>query len=222
MPEVDYRHHGTGLLRAAATGFAPQRWPNPSDEDDCRSWLREVWPRLGSAVRHASPVLAARIETVLTGDAMPGRDVRRASLAVVRYAMRLRRPTPFGVFAGVAPVSVGSVTEVRIGARNRPVVRADTRWLRQVVEQLEACRELLSRLEVTFNDAVELFGGRLTLAGPELVSIRASRAVMLVRDKAASPIPFSALADVLADAFPNAGDPSAMLYTGPSRKGASP
>lgn len=213
MPEVDYRHHGTGLLRATATGFAPRRWPQPTDENDCSSWLSEVWPVLASAVRHASPVLAARVETILTGAAMPGRDVRRAALAVVRYALRLRRPTPFGTFAGVAPVSVGNTTEARIGTRHRPVVRADTRWLRQVIERLESCPELLSRLDVTFNDAAEPHGGRLTLAGQDLVSVRASRAVMLVRDKAASPISFAVLAEALADAFPNAGDPSAMLVS---------
>jgi len=81
----DYRHHGTGLLRASAAVLASSRWPALSDEQDCRLWVREVWPGIAAAVGHASPVLAARVATILADAAVSGRDVRRATLAVVRY-----------------------------------------------------------------------------------------------------------------------------------------
>ncbi|MGQ0775422.1 MAG: lantibiotic dehydratase [Pseudonocardiales bacterium] len=191
----------------------PSRWPALSDEHDCRSWLREVWPEIAAAVGHASPVLAARIATILADAAMSGRDVRRATLAVVRYVLRFGRSTPFGTFAGVSTVSVGTTAAVRFDERHRPVVRVDSRWLRQVVERLEACPGLLAQLDVVFTDAAEKTGGRLTLLGAELISIRYTPAVALARETAASPVRFRVLADVLADAFPNAGDPSRILLS---------
>ncbi|QTR02240.1 lantibiotic dehydratase, partial [Saccharothrix algeriensis] len=73
--------------------------PDPDDEKDCRSWLVEAWPLPGiaPAIRHASPVLATRVEKILSGDAVSARDVRRATLSVVRYVLRARgRPTTYG------------------------------------------------------------------------------------------------------------------------------
>ena len=64
-----------------------------------------------------------------------------------------------------------------------------------------------------FTDAAEESGGRLTLPGAEFVSIRYTSAVALVRDTAALPVRFRVLADVLAEAFPNAGAPSRMLLS---------
>lgn len=210
---LDYRHHGTGLLRASAAVVAPPRWPALSNEHDCRLWLREVWPGIAAAVGHASPVLAARVAAILDDGGVSGRDVRRATLAVVRYVLRFGRSTPFGMFAGVGTASVGTTAAVRFGQRHRPVVRVDSRWLRQVVERLEACPDLLAQLDMVFTDAAEETGGRLTLPGAELVSIRGTPAVALVRDTAASPVRFGVLVDVLAKAFPSAGDPSRMLLS---------
>lgn len=212
----DYQHHGTGLLRATAEIIDVRRWPDPDDEHDCRSWLAEAWtlPGIAPAIRHASPVLAARVETILAGEAMAATDVQRATLAVVRYVLRARgRSTPFGTFAGVGTVAVGTSTQARWGAGHRAVVRAETRWLHQVVEHLEECPDLVARLDVTVNDAAELRGGRWELPGPRKVSVRVTSAVTMVRDEAATPVLFRVLADKLAHAFPSAGDPSAMLVS---------
>ncbi|MBA8823865.1 hypothetical protein FHX42_001194 [Saccharopolyspora lacisalsi] len=88
MP-VDYQHHGTGLLRATAETVEPSWWPDPTDAQDCRTWLSEAWslPGLAMPIRHASPVLAGRVEAILTGDPSPARDVQRVTLAVVRCAL---------------------------------------------------------------------------------------------------------------------------------------
>jgi class I lanthipeptide synthase len=215
MPiEEDYQHHGTGLLRATAEVIDVRRWPDPDDESDCWSWLTEAWtlPGIAPAIRHASPVLAGRVAAILAGEPVTARDVQRATLAVVRYVLRARgRPTPFGTFAGVSTVAVGGSTHTRWGGDHRPVVRAETRWLDQVVQRLEDCPELVARLNVTVNDAAELRAGRWELPGPRTVSVRATSAVAMVRDEAAAPVGFGVLADKLAHAFPHAGDPSAML-----------
>lgn len=215
MPsEVDYQHRGTGLLRAAAEVVDVRRWPDPDDERDCRSWLTEAWALSGIAVavRHASPVLAARVETILAGECVSARDVRRAASAVVRYVLRAGgRSTPFGTFAGVSPLAIGASTDVRWGVAHRAVVHADARWLHGIVERLEDCPALLERLDVTVNDAAELCGGRWESPGPTKVSVRVTSAVALVWKEATAPVSFGVLADKLADAFPAAGDPSAML-----------
>lgn len=210
---LDYRHHGVGLLRASAAVVSPPHWPDLSDEDGCQLWLREVWPEVAAAVGHASPVLAARVAAILDGSAMSGRDVRRVTLAVVRYVLRLGRSVPFGLFAGAGTASVGTAAAVRFGQAHRPVVRVDSRWLRQVVERLEECLGLLVQLDVVFSDAVTETGGRLTLPGAELVSIRYTAAVAVVRESAAAPVRFGTLVSVLARAFPSAGDPLPMLVS---------
>ena len=213
---VHYDHHGTGLLRATAETISVRRWPHPDDELDCRSWLAEAWKLDGiaSAIRHASPVLAARVEKIFAGEAMSARDVRRATLAIVRYVLRARgRPTPFGTFAGVGTVAVGTSAYTRWGADHHPVVRAEARWLHRVVERLENCAELVSRLDVVVNDAAELRAGRWELPGPRTVSVRATPAVALVRDVAAAPVTFRLLTDKLTHAFPNAGDAAGMLIS---------
>jgi hypothetical protein len=212
----NYQHHGIGLLRATAKIIEVRYWPDADDEVDCRSWLAHVWtlPGIAAAVRHASPVLTDRVETILAGESIPARDVRRAALSMVRYVLRAGgRSTPFGTFAGVGTVSVGGSTQVRWGADHRPVVRAETRWLHRVVERLEECTQLVARLDVMVNDAAELCSGRWELSGLRKVSVRATRAVVMVAREAVTPVAFRVLADKLAHAFPNAGDPSAMLVS---------
>ncbi|MTD57149.1 lantibiotic dehydratase [Amycolatopsis pithecellobii] len=213
MPTVDYRYCGTGLLRASSQRLAPSRWPVLSHELDCRAWLDEVWPRVAAAVTHASPVLASGVLEILRGRRRSAREVRRTTEALLRYVLRFGRSTPFGLFAGVAPVTIGDDTEVRVGDRHRAVARPDSRWLRQVIQRLEACPQLLARLKVVFHDAVEECGDRLALAEAEVVSIRNTPAVASVRRLAATPVHFQVLVEALVAEYPGAGDPTAMLLS---------
>ncbi|GAA4658797.1 lantibiotic dehydratase [Amycolatopsis dongchuanensis] len=213
MPTVDYRHCGTGLLRASAQRLAPSRWPVLSNDLDCRAWLDEVWPSVAAAVTHASPVLASGVEAILRGHRRSPREVRRTTEALLRYVLRFGRSTPFGLFAGVAPVTIGDSTEVRVGDRHRVVARPDNRWLRQVIQRLEACPELLARLKVVFHDAVEECGDRLALAEAEVVSIRNTPAVASVRRLAGTPVRFPVLVEALTAEYPAAGDPTTMLLS---------
>lgn len=208
---VEYQHHGTGLLRASAAVVRPSRWPAVSDVRDCRAWLAEVWPAIAEAVEHASPILAGRVAAMLDGRVVSGRDVRRATLAVVRYVQRFGRSMPFGFFAGVGTASVGPTAVARLGEADRPLVRVDSAWLRQVIARLEACPELLAQLDVIFSDAAQESGGRMVLPGAELVSIRRTAAVDLIRRTAATPTRFAELVGLVGEAFPRAGDPSPML-----------
>jgi hypothetical protein len=112
------------------------------------------------------------------------------------------RPTPFGLFAGVAPVVLGRKVQVRRGAAHRPVARVDTQWLADIVDRLEACPELLERLDVAFSNLATRRGGRLEAPhGPNRVRIRYTSAVQAVRDATESPVRFGVLADKLAGNF---------------------
>ncbi|MFF0106105.1 lantibiotic dehydratase [Streptomyces hirsutus] len=207
--EKYYRHTGTALLRAAAmplTGL-PGWWPDPSDTDACGRWLRQMWPdaRFTDAVRQASGDLATRVDAICTGQPTRPKQVRRAAMATVRYVLRATgRPTPFGLFAGVAPVSVGSVPYVRWGEEHRAVARVDTEWLDDVIARLEALPALLERLDVVLSNLATRRGGRLHVphGGPMGATVRRTGAVHVIEDLARGPVRFAALAEQLTAAFP--------------------
>jgi hypothetical protein len=167
-----------------------------------------VWslPGFAEAVRYASQSFAARVQAVIGGQIADGRRVRRITLSVVRYLLRsVGRPTPFGLFAGVAPVQVKEEPHVTWGADHRAVVRADTLWLDDLLEQLETSPDILPHLDVVACDLIVDRGDRIELPrGPGRVSLRNTAVLRLVRSTAAKPINFTALSDTVAEAFPGA------------------
>lgn len=206
-----YRHIDVALLRAAAAplSHAPDQWPDLADTGACREWLHQIWsrPDPADAVRQASPSLADRVDAIRAGHAVGDRQIRRATLATARYLLRATgRPTPFGLFAGVAPVALGKAAGARWGDGHRPVARVDTEWLADVIDRLEACPDLLERLDVVFTDLAVRRGGRLEVPqGPNRVTIRYTSAVAAVRDAAAAPVRFGVLGDKLTEIFTDTG-----------------
>ncbi|WP_406308085.1 lantibiotic dehydratase [Streptomyces griseoaurantiacus] len=204
-----YQHTGVALLRAAAMPLTdlPGWWPDPSDTEACGRWLKQVWAdvRFADAVRQASGDLATRVDAICAGQSARPKQVRRAAMATVRYVLRATgRPTPFGLFAGVAPVSVGSTPYARWGDAHRAVARVDTEWLDDVIVRLEACPDLLERVDVVLNDLAARRGGRLHVphGGPMGATVRRTSAVRVIEDLARVPVRFAALAEQLAASFP--------------------
>ncbi|QUF06747.1 lantibiotic dehydratase [Actinosynnema pretiosum subsp. pretiosum] len=214
-----YRHQGIGLLRAAAIPLneVPSWWPDPADTEMCRSWLREVWSRsdLAEAIGAASPRLAARVHVLCEDPNAAGKQVRRATLTTVRYLLRaVGRHTPFGLFAGVAPVPLLDATSgsvpARWGSGHRVIARVDTSWLADVIDQLETRPELVERLDVVFTDLAVERGFRLEAPhGPTRSSVRRTRVVEAIREAATTPIGFGDLVTAVIAAFPQA-DPAAV------------
>ena len=200
------------LLRAAArsldSAFVP--WPDPADGEELRMWLMKAWedPMLREAVACASHSLALRADRIADGRGVPERQVRSAAVALARYQLRAAgRPTPFGLFAGVAGATFGGPASARFGEAHRAAARCDAAWLLSVIERCEACAPLVGRLTVVFSSLAVLHAGKWEVpAGPDRQKIRDSPAVRAVRDASQAPVQISALADQLSSAFPGSGD----------------
>ncbi|MCP9957424.1 lantibiotic dehydratase [Streptomyces sudanensis] len=209
-----YQSTNAVLLRAAViplTGL-PSWWPEPHDTDAARTWISEVWaqPAFSAAIRQASSALAARLDAVCDGQPVPPRQIRRAYLSTAAYVLRATgRPTPFGLFAGIAPARIGSEPQLRWGDAHRAVVRADTEWLEDIVGSLEAVPELRERLRVVVSSLAMPRGGRLHVqhGGPNGAAVRRSTVVRMIEVHAARPVGVRALLAVLRRAFPDA-DPA--------------
>src|ERR1700734_2411110 len=141
------------------------------------------------------------------------RQVLSAAVALARYQLRAAgRPTPFGLFAGVAGARFGGSALVRFGDAHRAAARCDAAWLLSVIEGCEACEPLAGRLSVVFSSLSVLHAGRWEVpAGPDRQVIRDSPAVRAVRDASQAPVKVSVLADMLSSAFPGSGDKGARM-----------
>jgi thiopeptide-type bacteriocin biosynthesis protein len=214
---VIYQGGDVLLLRAAArpldSALAP--WPDPADSEQLRAWLAKAWqdPVLREAVACASPPLALRADRIAAGRGVPARQVRSAAVALAKYQLRAAgRPTPFGLFAGVAGARLGGSTLVRFGEGHRAAARCDAAWLLSVIERCEVCAPLAGRLTAVFSSLAVPHAGKWEVpAGPDRQTIRDSPAVRAVRDAAQDPVQISALADMLSSAFPGTGDKSARM-----------
>ena len=210
--QVIYQGSDVLLLRAAArslnSGYVP--WPDPADGEGLRTWLVKAWgdPVLREAVACASPSLALRADSIAAGLGVPARQVRSAAVALARYQLRAAgRPTPFGLFAGVAGARFGGPAMARFGEAHRAAARCDAAWLLSVIERCESCAPLAGHLSVVFSSLAVLRAGKWEVpAGPDRQVIRDSVAVRAVRDASQAPVQASVLAELLASAFPGTGD----------------
>ena len=232
-----HRWIDAAMLRASAhlgDDVMPSWWPGHDDQGGGRTeeddeverwyeWLREAWARdeVADAVRVASPALAAQIRAIADG-ARPGLPrTRRAALALARYLVRMRgRATPFGLFAGVAPIRFvpgpagdGDGADVELGwaGRHRLRVRPDAARLDELISRLELIPQVRRNLSVVRNDLAAVRGERLLVpltarsatGGAAEVSVRHSAAVRLVLGLTDTPMPVRVLVDTVISAFPD-------------------
>ncbi|WP_172387340.1 lantibiotic dehydratase [Streptomyces sp. MNP-20] len=193
----------TLLLRAAVLPFGsePTWWPSLEVPDDCRRWLKLVMdnPAFADGLRAASPRLARAVERALSDDEVPPRRMRKTVVATARYWLRATgRPTPFGLFAGVAVARCGPAT-ARIGSGHQPVARVDTLWLDHIRRDLQQRRDVLPHLTLQVNDLTARRGASLErpLPGGRRACARLTRPLSAVLDKAARPVPCRDLIDHL-------------------------
>jgi thiopeptide-type bacteriocin biosynthesis protein len=129
----------------------------------------------------------------------------RAAAPHLRYNIRMAtRPTPYGLFSGVALGRWGDATTLA-QAESPPITqtRPDMAWLIRLVTELEKRLDVRRRLAVRANRAAFIRGGRILLsegstpagdgvASPR-VSVLATRAARMALRLARKPIPFQDL-----------------------------
>ncbi|MBP0455969.1 lantibiotic dehydratase [Streptomyces montanisoli] len=219
---ANYRWQGFAMLRAT-TALGPVDVPRTLDLDDAtvtRRWLSDVWQRaeVRSALELATPVLSAAIEALGEGRRSDPRHVRRTALSTASYLLRWQhRPTPLGLFAGTAPLTVGSRPEVGWRNKHRVAIRPDAEWITDIILRLQRSPQLLRRLPLVANNAARTRGDRLVAPGPPAdgyakllapaeVSVRLARPVETAMQAARSPITYCDLHARLRAGFPQATD----------------
>ncbi|MER5987293.1 lantibiotic dehydratase [Streptomyces sp. NPDC001787] len=195
----------------------------PHDPAACAELLATVPADrlLTEALDLASPSLSAMVARVAERGAAGIRagQLRRAALAVLRYDIRMRtRPTPFGLFAGVAAGQFDAKAKVRRGTAHRTRTHVDMQWLTRIGHRLERDPAVLSTLTVQAHQALIERGDRLVLTAPSTngvridgsgegrctVSVRHTPVVRRAVAECAAPLPYDELVRRIEAAFPGA------------------
>ena len=139
------------------------------------------WPTPRKAWKDAAMAVGSLSLTEALG-------TERAAAPHLRYAIRMAtRPTPYGLFSGVALGRWGDATTLA-QANSPPITRTrpDMAWLIRLVTELEKRPDVRRRLAVRANTAAFIRGGRILISeastptgdgvAPPRVSVRATRA----------------------------------------------
>ncbi|GAB2806804.1 lantibiotic dehydratase [Actinoallomurus bryophytorum] len=191
-----------------------------SDGDDPAGYLRSIIadPLVREAIAVSSPSLAHTLDALEAGRPVDPKKLRRAVLSVSRYVLRMAtRSTPFGIMAGVSEARFGDAVKTSFGDGHRKSARPDVGWLHTLVRDWERRPEIVRRLHVVRNGLAFARGDRIVVPhlpvgddGPAIeVSVRRTRVVDEVLERARRPVRFTDLAGHLLTAFPQ-GSPEAV------------
>ncbi|SBT91001.1 Lantibiotic dehydratase, C terminus [Streptomyces sp. DI166] len=217
-----YEGTGQALLRAAVHASEPAMPPWPASTqpvEQWRAWLSKVWSDTAfrRTVSEASPHLAEQVQAILNGRTPKVRRMRRAALATARYAIRYaRRSTPYGRFAGVAPLSFGPAASLRFGEEHQAVTRPDPVGLDEMLRAWESNAAHMADTEVCVNTLIWQRGQHIHVPseGDAEFRLALNPALRLVLDLAHSPVPYRQLVDKLAAEFPTVGERACQRLLG--------
>ncbi|GAB3977740.1 lantibiotic dehydratase [Actinoallomurus acanthiterrae] len=204
------------LIRAAAYPHDPTlpAWPDLTADQpkEWLEWLSQIWqlPAFATTVTSAAPQLARQITRALAGELPETRRLRRLVETTVRYLLRwTTRATPFGYFAGVAPVELGPRAAVHWGEAHHAVARPDEEFIAEHTAQAEQDLATLRTVAVVTNSLGYRRGGAWVLPcgraeGGRMwdVEIDLTGPVRIAVETAASPIMFRELAAWIAVQLP--------------------
>src|SRR5579871_486905 len=159
-------------------------------------------------VRQAIAVGSLSLLDELERQSLDPRAVQRRQRKLLRYCIRMAtRPTPYGLFAGVALGRWGEQTNLALGEKMAQVqARPDMEWLLSFVWQLESVPEIRTHLRFVASAATYIRNGRAYVlenvasakSDPSLVaSLRATSAVKRALAIARQPIPYAELFETL-------------------------
>ncbi|RZU18310.1 lantibiotic dehydratase family protein [Streptomyces sp. BK239] len=209
-----YEGAGQAMLRAAVHTTEPAMPPWPTTTapvEEWRAWLSTVWSDTDfrHTVSQASPHLADQVQAIIDGRTPKVRRMRRAALATSRYAIRYaRRSTPYGLFAGVAPLGFDQTTSVRFGEEHQAVARPDPVGLEEMLSAWESDTARMVGAEVCVNTLIRQRDQHIHVPseGDAEFRLALSPALRLVLDLARSPIGYRQLSAKLAAEFPAVSD----------------
>ena len=191
----------------------------PKDEDilSIKDECKQRIIRLASdaAVEQA---LAIASFSILEGLALIRQDKQqkradRIFSSLLRYLIRMStRPTPFGLFSGVAVGTLAQETTVCIHspAIQQIRVRPDMNWLISIIQLVEGQSELLPHLHILANQSLVMAGERVFLPYADIygqgqnssVSLRATPVVRYILEQAKKAIKYGDLCTLVLEKFP--------------------
>ncbi len=203
---------GTAHIRAASypAGLDLPAWPDLASGAPAQwqEWLTLAWrlPGFAAAVSSAAPQLAAQISSAVTGDPVPRQRLRRLTESAIRYLLRwTTRATPFGSFAGIAPVRFGDRAAVRIGDEHQLVTRPDGQFIAEHATRAETDLDVLRTVAVVTNTLGYQRGDRWVVPCARTdgerrwdAEVRLTGPVRAAIDAARSPAGFAGLAATIA------------------------
>ncbi|MBM7078058.1 lantibiotic dehydratase [Micromonospora humida] len=203
---------GAALIRVAAYpgGLVLPPWPDIAHghPDQWRGWLDKTWalPGFAAAVTGAAPQLADQIQRTLSGEPMSQQRLRRLLQSAVRYLLRwTTRATPFGTFAGVAPVRFGARAAVHLGETHRAFSRPDGRFIAEHTARAEQDLATLRTVAVVTNSLGYRRGERWVLPCAHAsddrrwdLEVRLTSPIRAAIQAARSPVRFADLAETIA------------------------
>lgn len=170
--------------------------------------------KVRAALAVGSTSLLSAVDRFQAG-ALSKRDADRMRAKLRRYLIRMStRPTPYGMFAGVALVPFDQVTKLCVdSASSRSRTRPDMGWLMDLVVTAEELLDVRKHLSWFANPTAFEAGGRLFLHETAAhkheqkgtpVSIRATGVVRRAISLARTPVPYLELAAALEQSTPTA------------------
>ncbi|MFF9915872.1 lantibiotic dehydratase [Streptomyces sp. NPDC013457] len=161
-------------------------------------------PLFREALRVASGSLADTLDRLDAGAELGGKALRRTALALSRYALRAEtRPTPFGLFAGVAPARAADTTRVGLTGPGEKAVRLDAAWLTERVAAWLDRPEVRRGVDVVLSDLCHIRGERLVVPGSgREISVRNTALVTWVCERTTRPVGYALLLEQASEAFP--------------------
>ncbi|WP_030750279.1 lantibiotic dehydratase [Streptomyces sp. NRRL S-31] len=219
--DLELSHSAPAAARAGSAASGDTRCPCEADVWDEPDRLRARIgqfvsdPAFLAAVELASPSLAGEARKASEGRPAKTKRLRRVLVSLVKYRLRMTyRPTPFGLFAGVALAEFGATPSLSGSGLHRTVSRPDAAWLEGVLRTLDELPEVADGTRLVANELCTERDGRLMLVdahdhtGSKRLahSVRLTAPVRRALEIAAAPLARTDLVARLADEFPQAPD----------------
>jgi thiopeptide-type bacteriocin biosynthesis protein len=137
----------------------------------------------------ASPRLVSYVERILAGEDIEPKRIRKATCSVAGYLLRATgRPTPFGLFAGVALADVGAASAA-VGTGHGAIARPNAVWVDHARKELEERADVLPLLSIQINSLAFRRGDTINVprSGGRIASATISRPLSLLLPAAEQP-----------------------------------